>query len=244
VGGAKGVPDTEEICGLMDTVKLIIEGYARRMPRNRWDATSSVVLAESGEKKIVIDPGMFPETLISALQKEGLELGDIDIVICSHSHLDHRRNSNLFPKTKVLDLSTSYKKMPEIFKIPDTDIVACKTPGHMAKHMAFLVDTAEGKCGIVGDVFWWEDTEEQKIDIQSLIEHADPLASDVVLLRESRRKLLSLADFIIPGHGKTFRTPHELEGMPYMTGEFMASESTGENKLCLDSLSGTPYNLT
>ena len=51
------------------------------------------------------------------------------------------------------------------------------------------------------DVFWWAENEEQKVDI----EKHDDFAEDMKTLKESRRKALEIADFIIPGHGKMFK---------------------------------------
>ncbi len=69
----------------MDSVKLLIQGYAKQLPDGRWDATSATVLVKSGGKKVIIDPGEFPEALQAALEKEGLQIKDIDWVVCSHS---------------------------------------------------------------------------------------------------------------------------------------------------------------
>ena len=51
---------------------------------------------------------------------------------------------------------------------------------------------------VAGDVFWWVDGEEQIIDIERPDQH---FASDPAKLIESRKKVLEIADYIIPGHG-------------------------------------------
>ncbi|HUW21053.1 MAG TPA: hypothetical protein VMW41_00110, partial [Candidatus Bathyarchaeia archaeon] len=56
-----------------------------------------------------------------------------------------------------------------------------------------------------GDVFWWVDDEEQKIDKENLMIHQDPYMKNKEELRESRKKLLKIADYIIPGHGEMFK---------------------------------------
>jgi len=189
----------------MDSVKILIKGYAQQEPGGRWHATSTTVLVRSNGKNVLIDPGMNPEELQKALYNERLTLEDIDIVVNSHSHMDHTRNSKLFDKSKVLNPFTQYKQIPDDLVIPGTQIKVVFTPGHVDKHLAFLVNTSEGKCAIAGDVFWWEDDEEQKTDIKSLIEHIDPAGKNQKVLQESRKKLLALGDYIIPGHGETFR---------------------------------------
>jgi glyoxylase-like metal-dependent hydrolase (beta-lactamase superfamily II) len=189
----------------LDTVKVLVQGYAQQLAGGRWNATSTTTLVHSEGKNVIIDPGLFPKDIKTALEKEHLQINDIDWVVSSHSHQDHNRNSKLFGKEKIYHPFSEFKKIPEGLVIPGTKIQVVYTPGHVDKHVAFRVDTAEGKCAIAGDVFWWEDGEEQKTDYESLITHIDPLAKDQKALTESRQKLLAAADYIIPGHGKPFR---------------------------------------
>jgi glyoxylase-like metal-dependent hydrolase (beta-lactamase superfamily II) len=191
----------------MDKLKILIPGYARKEASGCYKATSMAVLVQSDGKNVLIDPGLYPQELKAALQRENLRLEDIDIVTVTHSHLDHARNSKLFAKNKVLNIFSLYKQIPENLIIPGTQIRVIYTPGHVPEHVSFLVDTVEGKYAIAGDVFWWEDSEVQATDTASLLAHADPLAKDVALLKKSRQKLISVADYIIPGHGKTFKVP-------------------------------------
>jgi glyoxylase-like metal-dependent hydrolase (beta-lactamase superfamily II) len=191
----------------MNSVKVLIQGYAQKLPDGRWNATSTTTLVRSEGKNVIIDPGEFPEALQTALEKEHLQVSDIDYVVSSHSHQDHRKASSLFPKEKIYEPFKILKKIPDDLIIPGTFIKVIYTPGHVDKHIAFLVNTTEGKCAIAGDVFWWEDNEEQKTDIASLLEHIDPVTKDQKVLTESRKKLLSMADYVIPGHGKVFRSP-------------------------------------
>ena len=67
------------------------------------------------------------------------------------------------------------------------------------------VETSRGKIAVAGDVLWWQEQQEQKIDRQQLIDKTDPFVKNMAELRASREKLLNCADFIIPGHGKMFR---------------------------------------
>ncbi len=191
----------------MANVKVLIQGYAKKDPSGKWDATSTTTLVRSEGQNVLIDPGLFPKDIQAALEKENLQINDIDLVVSSHSHQDHSRNAKLFDKARVFNPFAQYKQIPESLVIPGTKIYVIYTPGHTDKHAAFLVETAEGKCAIAGDVIWWEDDEEQKTDIKSLMEHTDPVAKDPALLRESREKLFAIADYIIPGHGKMFRIP-------------------------------------
>ena len=58
---------------------------------------------------------------------------------------------------------------------------------------------------MAGDVFWWWDNEEQKTDKESLMARKDPYVKNKEQLNESRKKVLEIADYIIPGHGKMFK---------------------------------------
>jgi glyoxylase-like metal-dependent hydrolase (beta-lactamase superfamily II) len=46
---------------------------------------------------------------------------------------------------------------------------------------------------------------EQKTDIKSLLSLKDPFVKDEEALLASRKKILKIADIIIPGHGKPFK---------------------------------------
>ena len=96
----------------MDTVKVLIQGFAQKLPDGRWNATSTTTLVRSEGKNVIIDPGLFPEDIKDALQKEHLQISDIDWVVSSHSHQDHARNSKLFGKEKNFNPFLLYKKIP------------------------------------------------------------------------------------------------------------------------------------
>ncbi|MCG2690330.1 MBL fold metallo-hydrolase, partial [Candidatus Parcubacteria bacterium] len=143
------------------------------------------------------------------LEKEGLQLKDINIIFLTHYHLDHLLNIRLFPDKDIYDgdtINRGDKIIPFDGKIiPKTKIQIIKTPGHAFEHCSLLVKTNEGNIIIAGDVWWWWNEEKQKIDKKSLLSRKDPFVKDTNTLRKSRQKLLSLADFIIPGHGEMFK---------------------------------------
>ena len=78
---------------------------------------------------------------------------------------------------------TIYRKYPDY-----------RTPGHSYDSITLLVKTNNGIVAICGDVFWKEDFPKD-----------DPYASNKEKLEESRKKILEVADWIIPGHGKMFK---------------------------------------
>lgn len=63
--------------------------------------------------------------------------------------------------------------------------------------------TIQGKVLVAGDVFWWMDDEKQELDINK----SDPFTQNRKALLKSRQKVLKIADWIIPGHGKMFKNP-------------------------------------
>ncbi|MFA6524639.1 MAG: MBL fold metallo-hydrolase [Patescibacteria group bacterium] len=193
----------------MSTVKTLIEGYVRQDGVDEY-ASSSVTLIRDGDLNILVDVGMDRERLLDALSNEDLMPVDIDFVVLTHTHLDHCLLAGIFENAKILDDSGIYSFDGKITehsgKIPGTDIEIIPTPGHDQHHCAVLVKTDDlGKVAIVADLFWWEDDQEQKTDRMSLLNLKDSYLNDGIVLKKSREKILKMADYIIPGHGRAFK---------------------------------------
>jgi glyoxylase-like metal-dependent hydrolase (beta-lactamase superfamily II) len=192
----------------MATIKVLIEGYAKQLD-NGWKASSTTCLITSNDKKIITDPGCNREALLRALDEEGLTTGDIDYVFLSHRHPDHILLASLFENAKYVtfddhliydkDVLLEYDK-----NVLGDDIEIIDTPGHVLEHLSLVVDTDNGKIAVAGDVIWWLDDEEQVLDINQK-DHSQAVDMDMEALVESRKKLLKIADYIIPGHGKMFK---------------------------------------
>lgn len=192
----------------MSEVKILIQGYAKSFEDHEL-ASSTTTLIKDGKLVVIVDPGMNRELLLEALKKEKLSPEKINYVVLTHYHLDHSMLTGIFVNAIVFDNTTTYSFKGEIKdhegKIPETNIEIIKVPGHDQFHCALIVETREGKVVIAGDVFWWADEEEQKTDVKSLIDHKDPYVKNEKDLRESRKKIIEIADYIIPGHGKMFK---------------------------------------
>ena len=193
----------------MAEVKILIEGYAREEDSTEF-ASSTTTLIQEVDLNIIVDPGMNRELLLEALRKENLSPDEINYVILTHYHLDHSLLAGVFEKAKILDDGDIYSWDGKIEshggKVPGTDIKIIKTPGHDMFHCSVLVPTEDfGKIVIAGDIFWWRDNEKQKTDKESLINHKDPYVKNEEALINSRKKVLDIADYIIPGHGKMFK---------------------------------------
>jgi glyoxylase-like metal-dependent hydrolase (beta-lactamase superfamily II) len=190
----------------MNKIKVLIEGYARKTG-NSWLASSSTTLVKSNNKNIIVDPGCNRQKLLEGLLKHGLKLTDIDFVVLTHGHTDHTLLTGIFENAKVLNPEEIYdgdNQTEHNNKIPGTDLEIIQTPGHSPEHCSLSVPTEEGIYIVAGDVFWWMDGEKQEIDIEKK-DQAHPEEVDMERLIESRKKLLKLADYIIPGHGKMFK---------------------------------------
>lgn len=193
----------------MNKVQVLIEGYAK--PTGKGDgwfasSTTTLITTEKG-KKIIVDPGCNRKLLLEKLSELGLKPNDIDFVFMTHYHPDHNLLVGIFENATIFDDDMYYKNDEQDNHqgvIPGTDIKIIKTPGHEIFHGSLVVPTKNGVVVVGGDVFWWDDTEEQKMDIKSLILHKDPFVKDKKALKKSRQEVLKIAKYIIPGHGKMF----------------------------------------
>lgn len=195
----------------MNVVKILIEGYARQIRRG-WVASSTVVLVKSNGKNIIVDPGCNRTKLLNSLKKENLQTRDIDYVLLTHNHADHALLSGIFEKARILTSEEIYdgdNQTEHNNKIPETDLRIIQTPGHSSEHCSLIVPTDEGVYVVAGDVFWWTDNEAQRIRIERE-DQAHPAEADMGKLIASRKTLLGIADYIIPGHGKMFKATERM----------------------------------
>jgi len=193
----------------MTTLKVLVEGYAREFDDHE-EVSPSVVLIDNGKSKIIVDPGCDRQAVLDALSTQGLSTGQIDIVLLTHTHLDHCILAGMFENASVLDDSDIYSQNSEIRRQDETtlgpDIQTVPTPGHDQFHCSVIVKTADmGTVVVAGDIFWWVDGEEPAKNVDSLLDLADPYVKDEAALRDSRKKILEIADYIIPGHGQIFK---------------------------------------
>lgn len=184
----------------MAEVKILIEGYttADTAETEEEKTCPTITLVKDKDIVMIIDPGVLEDQkiLIDKLKEEDLAVDDINIVCITHSHIDHYRNIGMFPKAKTLEYFGLWdRNRVEDWKEHFTDdIQILKTPGHNYDGITLLVKTDKGIVAICGDVFWKENFPED-----------DPYASDGEKLKESRNKVLELADWVIPGHNGIFK---------------------------------------
>ena len=186
----------------MAKVKMILEGFTNADKKAEGEdekTRCTTALVRDKDLMILSDPGVLDDQqiLIDALAKEKLKIKDITHIFITHSHMDHYRNLGMFPEAIALDywgLWEGAKCDPRPGKLTE-NIEIIETPGHSSDGLTMLVKTKEGIVAIAGDLWWSKRGPEN-----------DPYASDPEKLKESRKKILGLADYIIPGHGKVFRT--------------------------------------
>ncbi|MBN1389192.1 MAG: MBL fold metallo-hydrolase [Candidatus Thermoplasmatota archaeon] len=189
----------------MADIRIIVDGIARR-EGNGWFAVPNTVLLTDGKHRVLVDPGNHPK-LLELLEVRSIWPEEIGTVFLTHSHIDHSLNIKLFPDADIIDgqfIHRGMKMTPHDGIIPGTAIEVIPTPGHTHDHASLIVGTPEGKAAICGDLFWWESSQEQRTDHNSLIFLEDPFAVDIELLMSSRRTMLEIADRFIPGHGQPF----------------------------------------
>lgn len=192
----------------MAEIKILIKGYAKEL-KNGWIASSTCCLIKSGNKTIITDPGCNRKKLLKALKKEKLKTKDVDYVFLSHCHIDHILLASLFEKAKFITFDTNLLYDQDLMldfdkHILGSDIEILETPGHVLEHLSLLVNTSKGKVALAGDCLWWVKGEKQIVDVNKK-DNSHPKDLNMKKLIASRKKLLKIADYVIPGHGKMFK---------------------------------------
>jgi glyoxylase-like metal-dependent hydrolase (beta-lactamase superfamily II) len=205
---------TQEEGNAMRKVTVLVEGYVKGLEGRQLipgasadgarNVAGTVTLIQNDSTIIVADPGMVTDRalIVNALEKEGVSREDVTHVFISHHHPDHTVNIALFPNAEVVDFWASYKgdlwkDHPDVYDIAP-GITVLRTPGHTEEDASLMVQTDEGTYVLTH--LWWLD---------DMTPDHDPLAWDQTKLEDSRRKVLSIADWIIPGHGKMFQNPRQ-----------------------------------
>tara|TARA_R110002096_G_scaffold82336_5_gene191630 strand:- start:316 stop:993 length:678 start_codon:yes stop_codon:yes gene_type:complete len=165
---------------------------------------STIAMIEADDATIIVDPGMISADvdLVKKIESAGVEKENITHVFISHHHPDHTVRIGMFPNATVVDFWASYKDdlwedhgdQYEIAK----NVMVMRTPGHTDEDASLVVVAEDGT--YVFTHVWWNEKMEPEID---------PLAEDHSHLIESRRMILEIADYIIPGHGKMFKNPQK-----------------------------------
>jgi len=172
-----------------------------RFPNACTEICSAVILLKaenSEEENIIIDTGNwgYEKEILTELEKQGVKQDEIKWIVNTHMHLDHISNNYLFKNAVRVskngfwfaDKSGYWFDDPEEIKVPGIKIIS--TPGHTPDQRSIVVES--GKTYVIaGDAIQAEYIIKGTFGVPSNQDYID-----------SAKKIVDMADVIIPGHGK------------------------------------------
>lgn len=179
-------------------ISLLAEGFIKKENGRLLESHSTVTAFTQDDFILLVDTSSkeYRNKLINGLKRAGINAEDVDVLVLTHSHEDHTANIDLFPNAKVMMHPLEDSRIPcchvqdneEIF----SGIRILHTPGHTAGSISVFVE--DERCVIAGDAIPTED---------NILKNLPPgINIDRDLAMASMHRILSLADSIIPGHGK------------------------------------------
>lgn len=190
-------------------VQILQEGYYIPKDENCFtaDCTVSLILCDGGPILVDTSGPWNSKKLTSLIEQAGFQLNEVQFVVGTHGHSDHIGNLNLFPDAKFIvgyDISKGniyesfdFRKESAEYHISD-DVKIIPTPGHMHNDVSVVVRSNMGIVVIAGDLFENENDRQNPSEWKSVSENIE-------LQESSRQKVLAIADYIVPGHGKMFK---------------------------------------
>jgi glyoxylase-like metal-dependent hydrolase (beta-lactamase superfamily II) len=162
------------------------------------DVAATVGYIQDGDRRVVTDPGMVrhPSVILDPLGDLGVTPDQVTDVVFSHHHPDHTLNAALFPNARVHDHWAIYQgdrwtwRDAEGYQLTAA-VKLIRTPGHTPEDITILAGTAQG---VVAFTHLWNDAASV----------GDRHAVDLAALHAGRRRVLAIADLIVPGHGPAF----------------------------------------
>lgn len=190
-------------------VYVLFNGFSNST-ENGITANCTCTLIKAPNTNIVVDTmtAWDGDKLTAKLEKHNLKCSDINYVICTHGHSDHVGCNYLFQKAFIHIVGHCVSKREHYFihdfkngyKYTINDYVeVIPTPGHTLQDVSVIVKTEEGIVAVTGDLF----ENEQDLKNDSIWKDAGSDSEELQL--KSRKKILDLADWIIPGHGPKFK---------------------------------------
>ncbi len=167
------------------------------------DARSSVTLIISGSRKIVVDTGLEGEEehILKALAGLRLTPEEIDSVVNTHSHPDHCGNNHLFSRAEILVLALA----PQDRKKIGPGVWAMATPGHTLDSLSVVVGSTSQAVKIAKTppiIVIAGDALPTFGNFQKNIPPALHVDRDLAV--SSMKKIIALADIVVPGHDFPF----------------------------------------
>ncbi|NHI93425.1 MAG: MBL fold metallo-hydrolase [Candidatus Lokiarchaeota archaeon] len=173
-------------------------------------AESSVTLIQTENKTIIVDTSVkkAKNEIFDGLKKYNLTPAEIDIVFCTHHHLDHISNNHLFENSKMyinkIEIqSRKHSNLIPLTIIPNKpfqltkNVLLIDTPGHTLGSTSVIFQLGEIAYVITGDA----------IPIQNnFLNWVPPFVNvDPNQCLKSMEKIKNIADIIIPGHDEMFK---------------------------------------
>lgn len=199
----------------MNKIDILVPGYSFMIDNDTVNrACGTCTLVEADGQYILVDTlGPWDsKQLIETLDERGLSPDDINILIGTHGHPDHVGNLNLFTNAKFHFVGHSiyqddrYRDHPFKDGVPyqiSTNVQIIPTPGHTLTCISLMVKNCAkyGTVAIAGDLF------ENAKDLTDDKIWKDAGSEDPKQQAISRAKILSTANYIVPGHGNIFKVP-------------------------------------
>ncbi len=169
-------------------------------------ATSSVTLVSGEGHDIIVDTGVpgEGEKILEGLSKQSLSQNDIEIVINTHLHGDHMGNNALFKRARFIAHANEFPARLNNVLVIEGDyelsenIKIIETPGHTQGSISVVVkDQKNSKTYVIaGDALPIED---------NYLQWVPPgINYNPKIALASMKRIVNLADFVIPGHGNIF----------------------------------------
>jgi glyoxylase-like metal-dependent hydrolase (beta-lactamase superfamily II) len=169
-------------------------------------ASSTVTLIIGDGNNIIVDTGLpnEKETILKGLSDQGLNKDDINLVINTHLHGDHMGNNALFTKAKFMAHKNELPaKLPNVISVEgdfqvSENIRIMETPGHSTGSISVVVWVPETKKTyvIAGDALPIKD---------NYLKWVPPgINFNPMVALASMRKIVDIADFVVPGHDDIF----------------------------------------
>lgn len=215
-GGVSACVD-QQTSAPQPAVVAIIEGSATQ-ESGVFNFVGSSTLIQSSGFNMLVDtsaPRKRTELLQGLWQKAGLTPEDIDLVITTHGHPDHYSNDQTFSDTQFNfnaysytgsrffsnPLAGTFGSSQRYFLNNDPNVEVIKTPGHTAQCTSVLVRNVGGlgTVAVVGDLFLYKN------------DGMDQFATEPAKSHESRKNVVCVADYIVPGHGPMFQVDDQFK---------------------------------
>ncbi|KAF8763731.1 Metallo-beta-lactamase domain-containing [Argiope bruennichi] len=199
------------------TVEVIKNGYSKiDLERNVMIANCTCTLIKENDICIIVDTLTAWDRLIleKELENRNVRVSDITHAVATHGHSDHIGNINLFTNAQhIVGQSISHKDEYLLHSFEDSpfnvteNIKIIGTPGHTLSDVSVIAKNTDlGTVAIVGDLF------EREEDILNPTLWKTTAGSENPNLQyQNRKRILNLANYIVPGHGPMFKVTEELK---------------------------------